>query len=440
VTSSIAHCTVDAGLRVRTPTLRASLSLLSCCARVIPVSSPQVRGLSDDALAPPPGHLSLSFSLSLSPSLSLSRTATVLDQGTAPFWRSLLADMPNETDSATVRARKAVRAVVRQLRGLVVQPVQGRHTEHHDDSVLIEYLAAIALKLWAAPFHSFLTRAAGSRQLKDTRMDFELELQLLYWQFNELQSTAVTLRVKLQTLARLLVCRHLSVFVADASPAVDLIQICHSMKELSESLLPDLLVSLSLYSVRINADVLFPQEWKGAALDRSTPAAQPGIAFAEELEIAVDLADVSIPRAAVPARIGRDKWRENLHRLAFTSMLGSAQESRAPASEATNCAVLNQARRGLGEEMRVWYQKWRSNLTPELYNSLRDHQKWAWNQWISNLWKVANSIHSRLADPNDPRLRICAAADFLVSVLPLSPHTEHLKLAQQSLHSVPTPL
>lgn len=157
--------------------------------------------------------------------------------------------MRNGTNNPSVQARELVLAVVRQLRGLVVQPVEDRQTEHQDeygvlaiqpvqyrqtehreDRALIEYLAAIALKLWAAPFLSFLIRTARSAQLRDTCADFELELQLLYWQFHVLQSRDWNLEAKLQRLARLLVCCRAPAFVAVASPAVELTQI-HSQQE-----------------------------------------------------------------------------------------------------------------------------------------------------------------------------------------------------------------
>lgn len=108
--------------------------------------------------------------------------------------------------------------------------------------------------------------------------------------------------------------------------------------------------------------MLCPQEWKGVALDQSVDAVTAGIHFAEELEIAVSLAEVSIPPDAVPLEKGHDKWRENLLRLAFTSLLGSTQGSRNPADEDTDSTILNGARPGLSQQIRDWYNIYRWNL------------------------------------------------------------------------------
>ncbi len=112
--------------------------------------------------------------------------------------------------------RLAVQATVTRLQGTIrrapgVNPFDKSQQE-------VGYLAAALLKSWADPILHFLTTFRRRVQVEKICLDFKLDLQLQSWQLEELQlTTAQDSRVRLQQLAKLLVCLGLEAGVNNQS-------------------------------------------------------------------------------------------------------------------------------------------------------------------------------------------------------------------------------
>lgn len=115
------------------------------------------------------------------------------------------------------QAAVLLRRAVTQLRG-VVKPIPGQDVvesapgqdDHREEQLLVEQLAAIAVELWRRPVIKFLPKLSADQGNLAHPRYFDLELQLIVWQSEDIQFNAnMTSNHKLKHFARLLVCSYL---------------------------------------------------------------------------------------------------------------------------------------------------------------------------------------------------------------------------------------
>lgn len=124
--------------------------------------------------------------------------------------------MSLQQDNSYQQVRLAVQATVTRLQG-TIKPAPGVNP-FGESQQEVGYLAAALLKSWADPILHFLTTFRTCAQVKNTCLDFKLDLQLQSWHLEELHLTAAQdSRVRLQQLARLLVCLGLEAGVNNQS-------------------------------------------------------------------------------------------------------------------------------------------------------------------------------------------------------------------------------
>lgn len=157
-----------------------------------------LRGLSAlrVCLVPGPPSRLLSLSLSLSPCFTLHQLLTNMAPG-ARRWTA-----------ATRHVAHLLHIAVTQLRD-VVKPVPGQDAASGqvEEQLLAIRFAAVAVELWQRPVIEFLPSLTGKQWRPAHRNCFDLELQLIVWQSEDIQfNTHMTAVDKLQRFALLLVC------------------------------------------------------------------------------------------------------------------------------------------------------------------------------------------------------------------------------------------
>ncbi|KAG0662786.1 hypothetical protein C6P46_003099 [Rhodotorula mucilaginosa] len=270
--------------------------------------------------------------------------------------------------------RLTMRQVVAQL--VLVVPKRARKPGMDADP-LIERLNTALLNLWSRPFYAFIESHRRTLSFKRASARFEDALHRLLSNFFKIRSADMTLGDKLRQLAQLL----------------------------KETNFKD---------------------------------AENGIRFADQLCQAPDLSQIKIPSGALPERPCYKTWRDDFRLLALISALGLKSGKDVIADEEKNGAVFDQAKPGLHEEMRAWYDTMRHKLAAE-YNSLSSDQACMWRQWNRDMWKAVTAVRQKVPDLDDDdgtrseERRVLVAANF-VSVQ--SPEGVALPHAQEDVHDM----
>lgn len=131
------------------------------------------------------------------------------------------------------------------------------------------------------------------------------------------------------------------------------------------------------------------------------------------------MSQIKIPSGALPERPCYKTWRDDFRLLALISALGLKSGKDVIADEEKNGAVFDQAKPGLHEEMRAWYDTMRHKLAAE-YNSLSSDQACMWRQWNRDMWKAVTAVRQKVPDLDDDdgtrseERRVLVAANFVV--------------------------